>query len=556
MAKRSSLSVLAFALVLSITSQAAVIQFPAAEVLQLGYGCGGPCQTHYRWLLAQHQARNPTKNYIEFYSNVLTTGDYTAQLSSMRILPDVFATLPAPVRQARLLADNAAFRDSLFPKVTRIFVHQDRDTSRIVYASLETTVGKTVFGATIALMALYAGVAVLFLFFYNHKVMKAATSIAMVMIVVGCLIACSALYFMVQQPTLLTCNARHWLLSIGFGLVWGNILAKGFRIFRVFNNTSGRSIVISNFSILLQSGAIVLVEVVLSLIYTFYKGPKPVLRSGQTQHEWTCQTEDSTVEMGLLGAFIAYNAILVILGIIIAALTRKVHSDYNESQLLGYSTFTFAIATLVTIPLFAVPGLDYSAKFVLLAGIIFLLTGIIMAVFCGSKVQNLLKEVGVITSQMNSSLDYTAVSPTVLKGNSQKESKLGEARAGSHTFLKLFCRPPGVASRWVEAGFFRIPQQDFLIVTNMENGNVLTSGKLTEFAMINVSNRDSNSKGAPLWSGILQSPGKKSLKVQADDEETLRSLLATTEENRGRGASFAAKNSHTSSSTRNQVTSQ
>ncbi|KAI8835544.1 7 transmembrane sweet-taste receptor of 3 GCPR-domain-containing protein [Chytridium lagenaria] len=346
------------------------------------------------------------------------------------------------------------------------------------FSSHSTVIGAVITAVNAILMSAYIFIGVVFVIYFNHKVLRAATSMSMILIVVGCLLGCSAIFFVIQKPTEFTCNARHWFASSGFGLIWGNILAKGY----------------PNTTIFLWSGAIVAIEIMLSLIYTLLNGPKPVLIRRTGFLEWTCQSQNESFDLIMIAAFVGYNALLIIGGVIIAVITRNVASDYNESQILGYTTFTFTIVTVVTIPIFAVPGLSYTIRFVLFACIIFLLT----------------------ESSCSLSLKTRPVSPTSLKGKDKAALKDGETKTETHLVTKLFCMPPGVASRWIECMIIRHPLQDLLLVANHERGTGIMTAKVSQCV---------TSKGVTVVTAILQSAGKQSLKVQASDEETLRNLL-------------------------------
>ncbi|KAI8838964.1 7 transmembrane sweet-taste receptor of 3 GCPR-domain-containing protein, partial [Chytridium lagenaria] len=258
----------------------------------------------------------------------------------------------------------------------------------------------------------------------------------------------------------------------GFGLVWGNILAKGIRIYRLFNNTSGRTIMITNSAVFTWVGGIGGVEIFLSLIYTVVNGPKPVLIERADFLEWTCQSQSASFDRTMMAAFIVYNSLLILGGVVVAFLTRNVASDYNESQVLGYTTFTFTIVTLITTPIFSVSGLSYRARFVLFAAMIFILTGIIMFLFCGSKVVSLAREFGVLAKHQQSS-QYEPVTASILKERSAQRMtpKDGETKAEAMFVTRLFCLLPGLASRWIECTIICSPTQDLLVVSNHEQGS-------------------------------------------------------------------------------------
>ncbi|KAJ3199636.1 hypothetical protein HDU67_002652 [Dinochytrium kinnereticum] len=76
------------------------------NTLEFGYGCGGSCQNHYRWLLQEYQNRFPNQSFIEFYNSDITTQSFLKTMFDLQIAPDVMSTLPAQVRQLDLLENN------------------------------------------------------------------------------------------------------------------------------------------------------------------------------------------------------------------------------------------------------------------------------------------------------------------------------------------------------------------------------------------------------------------------------------------------------------------
>ncbi|KAJ3105349.1 hypothetical protein HDU96_008597 [Phlyctochytrium bullatum] len=395
--------------------------------------------------------------------------------------------------------------------------------------SLATPVGRAVVAVGVVLMMAYAGMLAAFVGWYRHKVVRTATASAMVLICVGCMVALGSLFFGIGEPTVFSCNVRHWMVTAGFGLVWGNILAKGFRIYRLFHNTTGRSMVIPNSTILLVSALITSLDLLPSLLLTLIAPLKPTIVLGTTKHDWDCQSDRFFVSRSLLIASIVYNGGLVCAGVLLAVATRHVHSDYNESQLLGYTTFTFAIAASITLPLFTLPALTSPAKTLLHAAAVFLLTGIVMTVFCGSKLVAVLADLGYLgLSSTNSSVDYAPVTPSDLAANAarRRESRMGDPHPGTHVAVRLAGRAPGPFSRWLDCVAVRIPDLDALVITRTDTAAVLFAARASACRVVEVVKRDG--KRGDVWTGVVVGPGQRTFRVMADEEETVRGLVAGT----------------------------
>ncbi|KAJ3101431.1 hypothetical protein HDU97_001361 [Phlyctochytrium planicorne] len=393
----------------------------------------------------------------------------------------------------------------------------------INFVTVNLSLGLGVAVLNTVLMVAYGVIGVLFVVYYNNKVVRSATSPSMILIVVGCMISSSALYFFMQEPTEASCVIRPWLFSVGFGLVWGNILAKGYRIYRLFNNTRGKSITITNRTVFLWSSIITGVDVVLCLIYTFAYRPKLSYRIGPTRIELTCRSDDANAEVILLSVFMAYNGFLVACGVALAFMTRNVSSDYSESQILGYTTFTFCIVSVVTLPLFLLPGMDYTSRFGLVSGITFLLTAIIMFLFCGSKIVNLGRDLGYV--RVTASKEYAPVLPTILRSSgTQKDDDERIVSGTQFLSTRLFFQQPGILTRWIECVFIRIPSFNLVYVTRVDSAVTILSAAITDCRMGEIGEVNG------VWVGVLCLPGKRTLKVQSKDRKVLEELLGNEEE--------------------------
>lgn len=138
------------------------------------------------------------------------------------------------------------------------------------------------------------------------------------------------------------------------------MLAKTYRIFKIFNNIRVTSLVIRDTDLLLFSGLVLLGEVILLSIYTFVSPfPEPVViqsKSDSLLQFVECRCPSSSIQVGLLISLIAYNALLVVAGVVIAYLTRNVDSAFNESQYIAITMYIYLLAGIILIPLYYTAG--------------------------------------------------------------------------------------------------------------------------------------------------------------------------------------------------------
>ncbi|KAJ3101430.1 hypothetical protein HDU97_001360 [Phlyctochytrium planicorne] len=313
-----------------------------------------------------------------------------------------------------------------------------------------------------------------------------------------------------------------------FGLVWGNILAKGYRIYRLFNNKKAKTIIITNKSIFLWSGSIVGIDIALCLIYTFAYRPKPTYRMGPTKMELTCRSDNFYAEVILISVFIAYNGALVLCGVALAILTRNVSSDYSESQVLGYTTFTFFVVSIVTLPLFLLPNMDYVSRFGLIGGITLVLTAIIVFLFCGTKIIYLARDLGVFERIFgrNASNEVNSLVPAAFQETDGEKRKDDDENIHEHSQLfstTLFCLQPGIFSRWKMCRLVRIPVYSLLYISSLESSSTIFSADIQHCSVDRiVRGRDEDRE---IWFAVLAGPGRQSIKIQAKNRKVLEDVL-------------------------------
>ncbi|PJF18437.1 GPCR, family 3 domain-containing protein [Paramicrosporidium saccamoebae] len=218
----------------------------------------------------------------------------------------------------------------------------------------------------VALVFIVIGLLISFslsIYFYvnrNEKVIKKTSPFFSQLMLFGIILCiCSQIFWDVSQSTW-TCIVKIWLLAIGFGLIMGNLLAKTYRIFKIFNNARVTSLVIRDVDLLKFTAAIILLEIILLCLYTFTTGlPTPVViqsTSDSLLKIVKCQVPSSFVQTGGTIWLLGVNFLLVLAAVIIAYLTRNVDSAFNESRYIAYTVYIYLLVTIILLPLYYTAG--------------------------------------------------------------------------------------------------------------------------------------------------------------------------------------------------------
>lgn len=197
-------------------------------------------------------------------------------------------------------------------------------------------------------------------FFYqkrHEKVVRKSSPVFCQLMLLGIIMVNAGLILWTFNQTTLLCVLKVWVTVIGFGLIMGNLLAKTYRIFKIFSNIRVTTTSIRDYNLLQITAGVIFIDIILLCIYTFADGPpEPVLNVSTTDSLYTyisCSLSNSDFQVVMAALIIAYNVILVALAGLIAYLTRHVDSAYNESRYIGITvSASFAIALLIPLLLF------------------------------------------------------------------------------------------------------------------------------------------------------------------------------------------------------------
>ena len=203
------------------------------------------------------------------------------------------------------------------------------------------------------------------IYFYvnrNEKIIKKSSPVFCQLILFGIIMVNSSLIIWTLTQTQVTCIVKLWVLCLGFALIMGNLLAKTYRIFKIFTNIKVSTAAITDIDLLKFSGVVIFFEAALLAIYTFGSGtlPEAIVINSSTNSLYafvSCQVPNNeTFQTTMTIVIIAFNIILVLLGAVIAYLTRNVDSAFNESTWIGATMYAYIFLSVIFLSLYYTNG--------------------------------------------------------------------------------------------------------------------------------------------------------------------------------------------------------
>lgn len=161
------------------------------------------------------------------------------------------------------------------------------------------------------------GVAVdMFYLSRGHKIYKASAPLFCLVIISGCLLGLITIHLWAGLPTNLLCTVRIWLTTMSFGLVYGGLLVKNWRICRIFtNNALGKNIKLSDRELLLWGMIpVLLLELLLLTIVTIVDPPQAVVTSTPILAIDQVYLRCETGNVASIIVLVALNFLLVVYG--------------------------------------------------------------------------------------------------------------------------------------------------------------------------------------------------------------------------------------------------
>lgn len=235
-------------------------------------------------------------------------------------------------------------------------------TSQIVpqYITITDPLGAVCLGFIVLGLIISISFSIYFFVYRKEKVIKKTSPFFSQLILFGVdLCFASLIVWEIPQSTL-TCIFKLWLLCIGFGLIMGNLLAKTWRIYKIFSNLSVTSLVIKDSDLLKFSGIVVLGEIILLSVYSFASGLPKVVHTQSLSDNLLlitqCKAPSGFVQLALTITLFVYNGLLILAAVYLAYKTRNVDSAFNESKYIALTVYIYLLVGIILLPLYYTAG--------------------------------------------------------------------------------------------------------------------------------------------------------------------------------------------------------
>jgi hypothetical protein len=174
------------------------------------------------------------------------------------------------------------------------------------------------------------------------KSIRASSVTFMTLLVVGTIFLTTGVFTL--DPVDDLCREQMWAVALGFSFMFGSLLLKSYRIYKIFHSKMMQVKRFSDPMLVRRLAAIVALDVAVLLLYT-------------TQPGYECKNADTSVDNSVVyqlawRLLIAFKFALVIYGIVIVVKSRNIDiPEFNERVTLGYAIYNIAFAMAVVAPM-------------------------------------------------------------------------------------------------------------------------------------------------------------------------------------------------------------
>ncbi|KAJ3105014.1 hypothetical protein HDU97_008622 [Phlyctochytrium planicorne] len=224
-------------------------------------------------------------------------------------------------------------------------------------------------GAALAAIVI-AVIWTLLLLYSRHHVIRPLAPSCCNLILLGCAFGALSVLGYSATPGDAVCRLRVFFPNLAFGLVFGMMMLKTYRIYLIFGYrhiSAARSI--RNWTLIQLTLVIALIEIGLCFIYVFLTEPSlsQVYFTDRTNSSssrsngssyLTCKAKDSKGYLSQImeAVLFTFNGGIMFICLFLAFKTRGAYKRYVESKAIGLTTYVVALSLLISLPvIYAIP---------------------------------------------------------------------------------------------------------------------------------------------------------------------------------------------------------
>ncbi|KAF9156634.1 hypothetical protein BG015_003236 [Linnemannia schmuckeri] len=217
-------------------------------------------------------------------------------------------------------------------------------------------------GLSILFSLVTMGIVVLY---RNSQIIKASSPLFCCLELFGFILLYFSAIMGLDIPTKFVCIARPMTLNIGFVLVVSNIVAKNFRVYRIFHNIYVTKRVIRDSHLLKIVGTLMSVNLLIMTVW-FVKTPPKLQQYIMTDSTtyWDCNSQSGESTPFFVILFV-YNVSLLLIATYLAYRNRNVAANYNECREIAFVVYNILLSGCIAMPTVFLPQDQYLTKFFL-----------------------------------------------------------------------------------------------------------------------------------------------------------------------------------------------
>ncbi|KAI8801841.1 hypothetical protein BJ742DRAFT_873626 [Cladochytrium replicatum] len=257
------------------------------------------------------------------------------------------------------------------------------DTNRLVILSLVLFVI-----GTIICLSIWFGI----WFYRDHPLIKSITPVCCYVIMFGCCVGLLGQLLQTFLPTDSICSMRLFLPPLAFGIVFGMLFMKTYRIFLIFGykRVSLEERTMTNSTLIALTSAIAVFEFIYCIPWLIITFPRATIDLQLSENRPVCAPAagKGTIHMGFEIGIYVFNGILGAMTTYLAIRTRHAFERFRESRSIGVAVYSVAMTSLLGIAIiYGLPKVESflgAANFVTMA-VIFLCSTVTPIILYGPR---------------------------------------------------------------------------------------------------------------------------------------------------------------------------
>lgn len=198
--------------------------------------------------------------------------------------------------------------------------------------------------------------------------------------------------FLQWTPSRVVCALRPTLVSWSFTLIFGSLVVKSMRVYRVFLSSTMKRVVLSAGTMMKVLAGFLMVDIIIVVSWELVSPSEAVIKAesdaeigGLTVDRLRCAS-GSSVFVGLL---FFWKAVMLFGGLYLSILIRKVSSDFQESVWIFASSCVVLFSSLLLLPMGYFVTLSAAAFFLFFSFIVLSATMLVIGLMLVPKIVRL-----------------------------------------------------------------------------------------------------------------------------------------------------------------------